>query len=62
MPVSFYIDADMAKDPTLSQMNDVTLSYTFFRSADQGPAAAKVGEAAEPAGGTAGNGQKSSVN
>jgi cytochrome c oxidase assembly protein subunit 11 len=64
MPVSFYIDADMAKDPTLSHMNDVTLSYTFFRAADQSPAAAKVGEAAEPAGGTgaAGNGQKSSVN
>jgi cytochrome c oxidase assembly protein subunit 11 len=61
MPVSFYIDADMAKDPTLSQMNDVTLSYTFFRAADQGSAAAKIGEA-EPAGTTAGNGQKSSVN
>jgi len=65
MPVSFYIDAEMAKDPTLSQMNDVTLSYTFFRAADQSPAAAKVGEVTEPAGGkagTAGNGQKSSVN
>jgi cytochrome c oxidase assembly protein subunit 11 len=64
MPVSFYIDADMAKDPTLSQMNDVTLSYTFFRAADQGDAT-KVGTAegtsgtAAPATGTA---TKSSVN
>lgn len=68
MPVSFYIDADMAKDPTLSQMNDVTLSYTFFRAADQNPSdqipAPKLG-AAEGAGSgdvAAGNGQKSSVN
>jgi len=72
MPVSFYIDADMAKDPTLSDMNDVTLSYTFFRAADQSPAAAKVGEATPSETGTgetgtgsagsAGNSQKSSVN
>jgi cytochrome c oxidase assembly protein subunit 11 len=68
MPVSFYIDADMAKDPTLSQMNDVTLSYTFFRAAEQAPAAAKVGAATLGAGtagtdhGIAGNSQKSSVN
>lgn len=65
MPVSFYIDADMVKDQTLSQMNDVTLSYTFFRAADQGAAATKVGAAA-PTGatgnGVSGNGQKSSVN
>jgi cytochrome c oxidase assembly protein subunit 11 len=64
MPVSFYIDADMAKDPTLSQMNDVTLSYTFFRAADQGDAT-KVG-AADGAGGSAapatGAATKSSVN
>jgi cytochrome c oxidase assembly protein subunit 11 len=68
MPVSFYIDAEMAKDPTLSQMNDVTLSYTFFRAADQTPVTAKVGVATPAAGssgtgeGIAGNGQKSSVN
>lgn len=68
MPVSFYIDADMAKDPTLSQMNDVTLSYTFFRAADQAPAAAKVGAATLGTGssgageGITGISQKSSVN
>ncbi|HVJ42843.1 MAG TPA: cytochrome c oxidase assembly protein [Dongiaceae bacterium] len=61
MPVSFYIDADMAKDPTLSQMNDVTLSYTFFRAADQG-AAATVGAATPTGNAVSGNGQKSSVN
>ncbi|HEX9446846.1 MAG TPA: cytochrome c oxidase assembly protein [Dongiaceae bacterium] len=64
MPVSFYIDAEMAKDPTLSQINDVTLSYTFFRAADQAPAAAKVGVAtpAVTGEGIAGSSQKSSVN
>ncbi len=62
MPVSFYIDADMVKDQTLSQMNDVTLSYTFFRAADQG-AATKVGAAnATPAAAPAGKAEKSSVN
>jgi hypothetical protein len=49
-------------------MNDVTLSYTFFRAADQTPVTAKVGVATPAPGasgsseGIAGNGQKSSVN
>jgi cytochrome c oxidase assembly protein subunit 11 len=43
MPVTFYIDPAMVKDRLLSQMSDVTLSYTFFKvaetSAAQTPAA-----------------------
>jgi len=69
MPVSFYIDADMAKDTQLDRMNDVTLSYTFFRAAEQKPNGTTTGTvvgAAAPAGsnteGTTGTGQKSSLN
>jgi cytochrome c oxidase assembly protein subunit 11 len=65
MPVSFYIDADMVKDPTLTKINDITLSYTFFRAADQ-KAATTLGAAEESKGGAAagasGSGQKSSLN
>ncbi|MDY0883973.1 cytochrome c oxidase assembly protein [Dongia soli] len=68
MPVSFYIDAGVLKDPTLTKINDITLSYTFFRAADQ-KAATTLGAAEEAAGksgaataGASGSGQKSSVN
>jgi cytochrome c oxidase assembly protein subunit 11 len=47
MPVTFYLDPALAKDHLLDRMSDVTLSYTFFRSAE--PAPEKVGSAA-PAG------------
>lgn len=30
MPIFFYIDPDITKDPFLSDLKDVTLSYTFF--------------------------------
>lgn len=44
MPVVFYLDPSMAKDPQLDRMSDVTLSYTFFKAAVQlDPAAQKVG-------------------
>jgi cytochrome c oxidase assembly protein subunit 11 len=48
MPVTFYIDPAMAKDRLLDQMSDVTLSYTFFKAADQTPDAT-VGIAETPA-------------
>lgn len=38
MPVSFFIDAEMAKDPNLDDVSTITLSYTFFLSEDQSPA------------------------
>jgi cytochrome c oxidase assembly protein subunit 11 len=49
MPVTFYLDPDLAKDHLLDRMSDVTLSYTFFRSADPAPATEKVGAAAPAA-------------
>ena len=44
MPVSFFIDPAMLDDQQLRKLNDVTLSYTFFRAADDGAAATKVGQ------------------
>jgi cytochrome c oxidase assembly protein subunit 11 len=41
MPVSFYIDPAILDDPILSGINNVTLSYTFFRSDSQAPADAQ---------------------
>jgi cytochrome c oxidase assembly protein subunit 11 len=35
MPVSFFIDPAILDDPQLKRLNNVTLSYTFFRAADQ---------------------------
>ena len=35
MPVVFYLDPALAKDPQLDRMSDVTLSYTFFKAAEQ---------------------------
>ncbi|HEY1933248.1 MAG TPA: cytochrome c oxidase assembly protein [Acetobacteraceae bacterium] len=34
MPVDFFVDPRMAKDPELADTNDITLSYTFFVSKD----------------------------
>lgn len=36
MPVFFFLDPDFADDPRMAGVRDVTLSYTFFRSDDQG--------------------------
>ena len=32
MPVSFYIDPEIAKDPSTKEVKSITLSYTFFNS------------------------------
>lgn len=32
MPVDFFVDPRMAKDPDLTDTHDITLSYTFFES------------------------------
>lgn len=39
MPVSFFIDPAILENPALRNVNNVTLSYTFFRSATQEGAA-----------------------
>ncbi len=39
MPVSFYIDPEMAEDRRARDIGSITLSYTFFRARDQSAAA-----------------------
>ena len=47
MPVSFFIDPAVLDNPALKNINDITLSYTFFRDAEgsQGAAPQTVGQA-----------------
>ncbi len=59
MPVSFFIDPAVLDDPALRKLNDVTLSYTFFRAADDGAPEEKVGQVLN---GQAGEGQPSPLN
>ena len=52
MPVSFFIDPDIAKDPNTRDVRNITLSYTFFRAkhdADKLARSPENGEAARPA-------------
>jgi cytochrome c oxidase assembly protein subunit 11 len=35
MPVSFYIDPEILKDPNLKGVRTITLSYTFYRAKDE---------------------------
>jgi len=57
MPVSFFIDPAVLQNPALNKLNDITLSYTFFRAEDDGAnKQQKVGQAQN---GQAGDGQPS---
>jgi cytochrome c oxidase assembly protein subunit 11 len=38
MAVQFYVDPAMARDPDLKDVDSITLSYSFFRAADDKPA------------------------
>ena len=60
MPVSFFIDPALLQNPALNKLNDITLSYTFFRAEDDGAnSRQKVGQAQN---GKAGEGQPSPLN
>ena len=37
MPVFFYIDPDFVKDPSMDNVNTITLSYTFFKTGEEEP-------------------------
>lgn len=39
LPVVFFVDPDMVDDPDTSELDTLTLSYTFFRATDQSDAA-----------------------
>jgi cytochrome c oxidase assembly protein subunit 11 len=59
MPVSFFVDPALLDNPALNKLNDITLSYTFFRSADDGAAERTMGQVEN---GQAGGSQPSPLN
>jgi cytochrome c oxidase assembly protein subunit 11 len=36
MPVFFFIDKEILKDPAMDHVNHITLSYTFFKTGEDG--------------------------
>lgn len=37
MPVFFYIDPEFTKDPAMDNVNNIVLSYTFFKTGEEDP-------------------------
>ncbi len=49
--INFVVDKAILNDPAMDHVNNITLSYTFFRTGDDGPVAeAEQGHKAESAG------------
>ncbi len=47
MPVTFFVDPEIADDPNLDDVSTITLSYTFFRTeGEAGPDSTEVSERA----------------
>ena len=42
MPVSFFIDPEIATDPNTQEVKTITLSYTFFNSGEKNQNKGKI--------------------
>jgi cytochrome c oxidase assembly protein subunit 11 len=48
MPVQYYVDPAILKDPEAARIKQITLSYTFHPSADQSAAVKVAAKALDP--------------
>jgi cytochrome c oxidase assembly protein subunit 11 len=49
LSVSFFVDADMLKDPNTRDVDTITLSYTMFRAKDDAPSSKPLAQRREDA-------------